>query len=48
MGGAPFLKTDFTVATNTLSADSILFVSIRAINSDDTILGLTMNYGFQA
>ena len=48
MGGAVFLKTDFNVATNTLSPESILFVSIRSLDEDDTIKGLTMNYGFQA
>lgn len=48
MGGAVFLKTDFNVATNTLSPESILFVSIRALDGDDTLKGLTMNYGFQA
>lgn len=46
MGGAPFKKTDFVIATNTLNADSILFVSIRALNSDETIKGLTMYYEF--
>lgn len=48
MGGAPTLKTDFNVATNTLSADTTLFVSIRALDGDDTLSNLTMNYGFQA
>jgi hypothetical protein len=48
MGGAPFLKTDFVVATNTLSADTILFVSIRALDGEETLSALTMNYGFQA
>ena len=48
MGGAVFLKTDFNIATNTLSPESILFVSIRSLDEDDTIKGLTMNYGFQA
>lgn len=48
MGGAVFLKTDFNVATNTLSPESILFVGIRALDGDDTLKGLTMNYGFQA
>ena len=48
MGGAPTLKTDFVVATNTLSADTILLVSIRALDENDTLKGLTMNYSFQA
>lgn len=48
MSGAPFGKTDFNIATNTLSAESILFVSIRALDGANTISGLTMNYGFQA
>ena len=48
MGGAPFLKTDFVVATNTLSTDTMLFVSIRALDGDDNLSSLTMNYSFQA
>jgi len=46
MGGAPFKKTDFVISTNNLSPDSILMVSIRAIDSNDTIKGLTMYYEF--
>tara|TARA_R110000803_G_scaffold159188_1_gene223363 strand:- start:541 stop:1095 length:555 start_codon:yes stop_codon:yes gene_type:complete len=48
MGGAPTLKTDFNVATNTLSPESTLFVAIRSITGSDTLQGLTMYYGFEA
>jgi len=46
MGGAPFKKTDFIISTNNLSPDSILMVSIRSLDSDETIKGLTMYYEF--
>ena len=48
MGGAPFLKTDFNIATNTLNANSKLYLAIRSLDGNDTLSGLTMNYGFQA
>jgi hypothetical protein len=48
LGGAPTLKTDFNVATNTLSADSVLYIAIRSISGSDTLQGLTMYYGFEA
>ena len=48
MGGAPTLKTDFTVAPNTLNPNSTLFLAIRSTGGEDTLQGLTMYYGFQA